>query len=79
MGGHGNDYVQRHMASYRQVVDLADWDRSTWVFAPGQSGAFWRKHYRDLIEAHVANRQFPMLFGARAREQAVRVRKIQPG
>ena len=37
-------------ASYRQILDVADWDRSVVTNAPGESGDPQSKHYRDLLE-----------------------------
>jgi len=67
-----------HYPSYRQVVDLADWSRSVWGHAPGQSGVPWRAHYRDLAEPYVAGELAPMLFGREQVEaRAVRRRQIR--
>lgn len=44
------DYNQRHIALYRQIIDLDDFSRSRWMAAPGQSGVVTDEHYDDLIE-----------------------------
>ncbi len=42
---------QVHFApSWRQIIDLADWDNSRAVHVPGQSGHPASKHYDDMIE-----------------------------
>ncbi|HYP06786.1 MAG TPA: penicillin acylase family protein, partial [Bryobacteraceae bacterium] len=43
------DYDQRHLALYRQIIDLSDFANSRWMAAPGQSGAATDPHYDDLI------------------------------
>ncbi len=38
------------MPSWRQIIDLADWDHSRAMHLPGQSGHPASKHYDDMIE-----------------------------
>ena len=45
-----NEYDQRHLALYRQIIDLNDLSGSRWMSAPGQSGVLTDSHYDDLIE-----------------------------
>jgi penicillin G amidase len=45
-----SEYDQRHLALYRQVIDLGDFSKSRWMAAPGQSGIESNPHYDDLIE-----------------------------
>ena len=67
-----------HFPSYRQVVDLSDWNRSVWIHGPGQSGVSWRAHYRDLAGPYVAGEMLPMVFGREEAEaRAVRRRQIR--
>jgi penicillin amidase len=35
-------------ASFREIVDVSDWDRSVWTQAPGQSGSPGSPHFADL-------------------------------
>ncbi len=65
-GGGGN----REAAgpSYRQVIDLADWDRSTMTNIPGEVGDPRSKHYADLIEDWSAARYHPMPYTRKAVE-----------
>jgi penicillin amidase len=44
------DYNQRHVALYRQVIDLSNFTNSRWMAAPGQSGIVSDVHYDDLID-----------------------------
>jgi len=45
----GADFHQTGGASYREIIDLADWDRSVVTNVPGESGDPSSKHYDDLI------------------------------
>lgn len=49
-------------ASYRQVLDLADWDNSQAINTPGQSGQPFSPHYADLLPLWAAGETFPLLF-----------------
>ncbi|HEX3846233.1 MAG TPA: penicillin acylase family protein [Steroidobacteraceae bacterium] len=51
-------------ASYREIIDLGDWDRSVAVNAPGQSGQPGSAHYRDLVPLWDAGDYFPLLYSA---------------
>jgi penicillin amidase len=55
-------------ASYRQVIDLADWDRSTMTNVPGESGDPASPHYSDLIEDWATGQYHPMAFTRKAVE-----------
>jgi penicillin G amidase len=57
-------------ASFRQIVDLSDWDRSVWTNAPGQSGAPGSRHFADLARPWSAGEYFPMAFSDAAVEAA---------
>ena len=48
-GYRANDFNQNTGASYREVIDLADWDASLTLNSPGQSGDPSSPHYRDLF------------------------------
>jgi penicillin amidase len=56
-------------ASWRQIIDLGDWDASRGVHAPGQSGHLASPHYDDQIAAWLAGETHPMLW-SRARVEA---------
>jgi penicillin amidase len=49
-------------ASYREVFDLADWDRSVGINVPGQSGQPGSKHYDDLLPLWIEGKYFPLSF-----------------
>jgi penicillin G amidase len=60
----------RTSATYRQVLDVGDWDRSTAVLSTGQSGQPTSPHYADMIELWREGDQHPMLWTRRAVDAA---------
>ncbi len=66
--GHGA--LQVHGASFRMVLDTADWDRSMMINVPGQSGQPGSPHYADLLPLWAEGRQHPMPFSRAAVERA---------
>ena len=56
-------YLQLHVPSYRQIVDLNDLSRSIFMHTTGQSGNLLSKHYDDLIRRHRDVEYLPMRFG----------------
>lgn len=66
----GNGMRQGSGASYRQIIDFADFDRSVTTNAPGESGDPASPHYSDLIEDWLAGRYHPMLFSRKAVQAA---------
>ncbi|MFD1880552.1 penicillin acylase family protein [Paracoccus pacificus] len=63
-------------ASVRMVVDLADWDASRWINAPGQSGDPESAHYGDLAPLWAEGEYVPMSYSEPA-VQRVTVRTIE--
>jgi penicillin amidase len=55
-------------ASFREVVDVSDWDRSVWTQAPGQSGEPGSPHFGDLARPWSTGMYFQMAFSAAAVE-----------
>jgi penicillin amidase len=53
-------------ASVRMVVDVGNWDGSTWINAPGQSGDPRSPHYRDLAPIWARGEYVPMLYSKEA-------------
>ena len=68
----GDGDVQGGGASFRVVVDLADWERSVGTNGPGQSGDPRSPHYRDLFAPWVEGRYFPLPFSDAAVRAAAR-------
>ncbi|HEX6548908.1 MAG TPA: penicillin acylase family protein [Candidatus Dormibacteraeota bacterium] len=59
------------LASYRQLFDVGDWDRSRFVLPPGQSGHPGSPHYADLLERWRNVEYAPLLWSRAAIEAAV--------
>lgn len=73
-------YRQTSGASFREVLDLADWDRSQAVNVPGQSGVPGSAHYGDLLPLWAEGGYFPLLYSRRAVEAASKERlRLVPG
>jgi penicillin amidase len=72
-GAGGN---QTSGASFRIVVDLADWDTAMGTNTPGQSGDPDSPHYRDLFELWANDRYFPAPF-SRSRIEAATERRLR--
>jgi len=58
-------------ASYREILDLSDWDHSVAVNVPGQSGQPGSPHYSDLLPLWSEGKYFPLLYSRDAVEQEV--------
>jgi len=56
-------------ASYRQIMDTSDWDRSEAVNVPGQSGQPASPHYSDLLPLWAEGRYFPLVYSRPAVER----------
>jgi penicillin amidase len=63
---HDESFHQVHGASYRHVLDLADWDRGRATSTPGQSGQPGSPHYGDLLPLWAKGEYFPLVY-SRAR------------
>ena len=76
----GSNYRQATGASYRHVIDLADWDRSTVTNTPGESGDPASPHYSDLVKPWAAGEYHPLPFTRKAVEAATEERiRLTPG
>jgi penicillin amidase len=58
----GPDFRVNFGASFREVLDVADWDRSMATSVPGQSGQPLSPHYADLLPLWAEGRYFPLLY-----------------
>jgi penicillin G amidase len=63
-GGAGT--VAADGASYREILDVADWDRSIVTNVPGQSGQPGSPYYSNLLPLWAENRYFPLVFSDKA-------------
>jgi penicillin G amidase len=69
----GFDYPswqQSEGASYREILDVGDWDRSLAVNTPGQSGQPGGRHYDDLLPLWDAGEYFPLVYSRESVEKA---------
>ena len=64
----GTNFKQTAGASYRHIVDLADWDRSVFTSTPGQSGQPGSPHYDDLLKLWEKYEYAPLVFSRKAVE-----------
>ncbi len=64
----GPGYAQSSGASYRHILDVADWDRSVFTSTPGQSGQPGSPHYGDLLPMWAEGRYAPLVYSRSAVE-----------
>ena len=65
----GSSWEQITGASFREILDTSDWDRSVAVNTPGQSGQAGSRHYSDLMPLWDAGHYFPLTYSPRAVEE----------
>jgi penicillin amidase len=58
----GSGFRQNHGASFREILDVSDWDRSVATSVPGQSGQPGSKHYGNLLPLWAEGKYFPLLY-----------------
>jgi penicillin amidase len=58
----GRGFEQNSGSSYRQVIDVAAWDRSIATSAPGQSGQPTSPHFDDVAKLWAEHKYFPLSF-----------------
>ena len=63
-GGAGT--VAADGATYREILDVSDWDRSLTVNVPGQSGQPGSPFYGNLLSYWADNKYFPMVYTKKA-------------
>jgi penicillin G amidase len=69
-------FETRFGVSYRQVLDLSDWDASRVMHTTGQSGHPASPHYDDLLPRWSGGQLIPMPFSAEAVDEVVRDRMV---
>jgi penicillin amidase len=74
--GPGADFRQVSGASFREILDLSDWDRSVATSVPGQSGDPASPHYDDLLPLWAEGRYFPLVYSRAAVERETRERIV---
>lgn len=70
----GERFEQEGGASYREILDTGDWDRSLAVNTPGQSGQPGSLHYSDLLQRWDRGEYFPLAYSRQAVEASTRNR-----
>lgn len=66
----GGPYATTTVPSMRMVVDLSDFDASTWIHLTGASGHAFSPHYTDQTEKWSTGLQSPWAFSAKAVDAA---------
>jgi penicillin amidase len=61
-GYYGDSFEQVVGASYREILDPDDWDRSVAINVPGQSGEPGSPHYSDLLPLWAKGDYFPLRY-----------------
>ena len=69
-------FRQVFVASYRQILDTADWDRSLVIHTTGQSGLPFHRHYRDFAPLWARGEYVPLLFSRAKVEETAAARLI---
>jgi penicillin amidase len=62
-------FAQIEGASYREVLDTSDWDKSTAINVPGQSGQPVSPHQSDLLPLWLEGQYFPLAYSKAAVEK----------
>ena len=63
-------------ATYREIIDLGDLDRSVATNAPGQSGQPGSPFYANLVESYGRGEYFPLAYSPGAVERAAAHRLV---
>ena len=75
----GTGFSQSAGASFREVIDLADFDRSIVTNVPGQSADPRSPHYADLLPLWATDQYFPLVYSrARVEAETERVTWLRP-
>jgi len=72
----GTGFRASHGASFRMILDLADWDNSRMTNAPGESGDPMSPFYDNLLSDWVSGKYHPMPFTRKAVEAAAAERIV---
>jgi penicillin amidase len=75
-GTYNSKFEHTSGATYRHVLDLADWDRGLATSAPGQSGQPGSPHYDDLLPLWQRGEYFPLAFSRARVEEVTRHRLL---
>jgi penicillin amidase len=76
----GTGAVMADGASYREIMDTADWDRSVVTNVPGQSGQPESEFYGNLLTLWDKGEYFPMVYSrAKVDQNAAHRLSLKPG
>ncbi|HBY96325.1 MAG: penicillin acylase family protein [Ardenticatenaceae bacterium] len=77
---YGHSFEVTSLPSYRQIIDVGQWDNSLFQHTTGQSGQPFHPHYDDMIAPWAAVRPQPMRFSRTQVEAASqgRVLTLEP-
>ena len=75
----GANLRQTAGASYREIIDLGDFDNSVAINVPGQSAQPESPHYADLLRPWANGEYFPLVFSrTRVEEETKHVLTLEP-
>jgi penicillin amidase len=75
----GANYRQQYGASFREVLDVANWDNSVATSVPGQSGQPESEFYANLLPLWARGEYFPLVYSRGAVEKETKhVLWLQP-
>lgn len=72
----GEKFDQTSGPSYREIIDVGNWDESVIANVPGESGQPGSPHYSDLVPYWDQTRYFPMLYSRAAVEKQAKDRLV---
>lgn len=72
----GANHTQTNGPSYRQIIDVYNWDKSMMTNVPGESGDPASKHYSDLLDDWAKGVYHPMPYSRAAVEAATEERIV---
>jgi penicillin amidase len=72
----GSGTVEADGASYREIFDVSNWDRSLVANVPGQSGQPGSEFYGNLLQDWADNKYFNLAF-SKAAVDKVAVRRLR--
>ncbi len=75
----GSGWSQSAGASFREIIDLANWDNSWATSTPGQSGQPGSPHYGDLLALWGRGEYFPLNYSrAKVEAETVHLLRLEP-
>jgi len=72
----GENFDQLSGPSYREILDVGNWDESVVANAPGESGQPGSPHYSDLVPLWDQTHYFPMLYSRAAVDKEAKDRLV---